>query len=144
MSLLTTPDKRLVAALAATLCLVACASNPAADEQIAVAKESVQRAEQSGAPQAAPNELAAARDKLAQAQKANESHTLPLATQLAEQANVDAQGAEATAIQQRSHKAASDFDASMQTLQQESQRASDNAGSDAQTPPPAPQPQPQS
>ena len=80
------------------------------------------RAEQSGAPQAAPTELAAARDKLAQAEKANASHTLPLATQLAEQANVDAQVAEASALQQRSHKAAADFDASMQTLQQESQR----------------------
>jgi len=119
------PDRKcVVAAMAATVCLMACASNPAADEQIAVAKESVTRAEQSGAPQAAPTELASARDKLAQAEKANASHTLPLATQLAEQANVDAQVAEATALQQRSHKAAMDFDASMQTLQQESQRNS--------------------
>ena len=141
MSLPSTPDMRLMAALAVTLGLAACASNPAADEQIAVAKESVQRAEQSGAPQAAPTELAAARDKLARAQKANEDHK-PLAVQLAEQANVDAQVAEATALQQRSHKAAADFDASMQTLQQESQR-----GSEAETaspPPSQPQPQPQS
>ena len=124
MSLLATTGTCVAAAMAAALCLVACASNPAADGQIAVAKESVARAEQSGAPQAAPTELAAARDKLAQAEKANASHTLPLATQLAEQANVDAQVAEATALQQRSHKAAMDFDASMQTLQQESQRNS--------------------
>ena len=82
------------------------------------------RAEQSGAPQDDPTDLAAARDKLARAEKANDTHTLPLATQLAEQANVDAQVAEATALQQHSHKAAMDFDASMQTLQQESQRNS--------------------
>ena len=44
--------------------------------------------------------------------------------ELAEQANVDAQVAEAMALQQRSHKAAMDFDASMQTLQQESSRSS--------------------
>jgi Domain of unknown function (DUF4398) len=124
MSFLASSGKCVAAAIAATLCVAACASNPAADEQIAVAKESVARAEQSGAPQAAPTELAMARDKLAQAEKANASHTLPLATQLAEQANVDAQVAEATALQQRSHKAAMDFDTSMQTLQQESQRNS--------------------
>jgi len=143
MSLPYIPHQRVVAALAVALFLAACASNPAADEQIAVAKQSIARAEQSGAPQAAPNELAAARDKLAQAQKANESHTLPLATQLAEQANVDAQVAEATALQQRSHKAAADFDASMQTLQQESQRGSDAQDAQMSSPPPAqPQPQP--
>lgn len=142
MSLPSPPDKRLVAALATTLCLVACASNPAADEQIAVAKQSVARAEQAGAPQAAAAELATARDKLTRAEKANDEHDR-LAVQLAEQANVDAQVAEATARQQRSQKAAADFEASMQTLQQESQRASDAQSSDTQTPPPA-QPQPQS
>ena len=125
MSFRINPGKWAVATLGATIFVAACASNPAADEKIAVAKESVTRAEQSGAPQAAPTELASARDKLAQAEKANASHTQPLATNLAEQANVDAQVAEATALQQRSHKAAADFDASMQTLQQESQRNTD-------------------
>src|SRR5450432_3914367 len=118
MSFVPNTGKGVAAVIVAAVCLAACASNPAADEQIAVAKESVARAEQSGAPQAAPTELGTARDKLAQAEKANASHTLPLATQLAEQATVDAQVAEATALQQRSHKAAVDFDTSMQTLQQ--------------------------
>ncbi len=45
-----------------------------ADETIAVAKAAVQRAEQSGAPQAAPVELASARDKLARAEKENADH----------------------------------------------------------------------
>jgi len=111
-----------VAALAAMLSFAAFADNPAADEQIAVAKQSVARAEQAGAPQDAPNELATARDKLAQAEKANTKHDKRLAERLAQQASMDAQVAEATALQQHSHKAAAEFDASMQTLQQESQR----------------------
>src|SRR5580704_12176744 len=100
------------------------ASNPVPDETIAVAKAAVARAEQSGAPQAAPVELAAARDKLARAEKANADRNLPIANQLAEQANIDAQVAEATAQQERSHKAAVDFDASLQALRQESMRSS--------------------
>jgi uncharacterized protein DUF4398 len=115
-----------VAAFAATaMALAACATtNPLADEKIAVAKASVQRAEGSGAPELAPVELAAARDKLARAEQANAAHEAMPATQLAEQANADAQLAEATAQQQRSHKAATEFDASMQALRQESMRSS--------------------
>jgi hypothetical protein len=102
--------------------LAACASTPIPNEKIAVAKASVQRAEQSGAPEFAPVQLAAARDKLTRAEKAAVNHDAQPATMLAEQANVDAQLAEATATQQRSHKAATEFDASMQALRQESMR----------------------
>jgi hypothetical protein len=102
----------------------ACASTPIPNEKIAVAKASVQRAEQSGAPEFAPVELAAARDKLSRAEKAAANRDAQPATMLAEQANVDAQLAEATATQQRSHKAATEFDASMQALRQESMRSS--------------------
>src|SRR5882757_7430119 len=77
--------------------LAACASNPVGGEKIAVAKASLQRAESSGAPEFAPVELAAARDKLARAEKANADRNVQPATVLAEQANVDAQLAEATA-----------------------------------------------
>jgi hypothetical protein len=115
---------RIIALGSMAVCLSAYASNPVADERIAVAKASIQRAEQSGAPQAAPVELAAARDKLARAEKANVDRNLKVATALAEQANIDAQVAEATAQQQRSHKAAMEFDASMQALREESLRSS--------------------
>lgn len=108
---------------AVILGLAACASTPIPNEKIAVAKASVQRAEQSGAPELAPVELAAARDKLSRAEKAAANHDAQPATMLAEQANVDAQLAEATAAQQRSHKAATEFDASMQALRQESMRS---------------------
>ena len=102
--------------------LAACASTPMPNEKIAVARASVQRAEQSGAPELAPVEMATAREKLARAEKAAADREVQPATQLAEQANVDARLAEATAEQQRSQLAAMEFDASMQTLRSESMR----------------------
>jgi hypothetical protein len=115
---------RRAAIAAALLTVAACASTPIPNEKIAVAKASVQRAEQSGAPEFAPVELAAAKEKLSRAEKAAADREAQPATQLAEQANVDAQLAEATAVQQKSHKAATEFDASMQTLRQETMRSS--------------------
>ncbi len=111
----------LFAAMA--LCVAGCASTPIPNEQIAVAKSSVQRAEQSGAPELAPVEMAAARQELAAAEKAATDRDALPATQWAEKANVDAQLAEATAQDQRSHKALMEFDASMQALRQESLRS---------------------
>ena len=108
--------------VAFAIALSACASTPVPNEKLAVAKASVQRAEQSGAPELAPVEMTAARDKLARAEKAAADRNERPATQLAEQAEVDARLAEATAQQQRSHKAAVEFDASMQTLRGESLR----------------------
>ena len=113
---------RRAAVAAAVLGVVGCASTPIPNEKIAVAKDSVQRAEQSGAPEFAPVELAAAKDKLSRAEKAAADREAQPATMLAEQADVDAKLAEATAAQQKSHKAATEFDASMQTLRQESMR----------------------
>jgi hypothetical protein len=113
-------------ALCAAIALSAagCATTPIPNEKIAVAKSSVQRAEQAGAPELAPVEMSAARDKLARAEKAAADHDALPATQLAEQANADAQLAEASAQEQRSHKAAVEFDANLQALRQESLRSS--------------------
>jgi hypothetical protein len=94
-----------------------CVTTPIPNEQIAVAKTSVQSAEQAGAP------VAAARDKLARAEKAAADHDAQPATQLAEQASADAQLAEATAQEQHSRKAAMELDASLQALKQESSRS---------------------
>jgi hypothetical protein len=120
---LSTYKKGAIACAVMTLGMAACASTPIPNEKIAVAKASVQRAEQSGAPELAPVEMAAARDKLARAEKAAADRNAAPATQLAEQANVDAELAEATARQQRSHKAAVEFDTSMQALRSESMRS---------------------
>ena len=104
------------------------AHSPVADETIAVAKSAVERAEQSGAPQAAPVELASARDKLARAEKANAEHKpKPAIIALADQATIDAQVAEARAQKERAAKAAAEFDASMLALRQESNRTSTQA-----------------
>ncbi len=106
-----------VGAVAAMIGAVAgCASSPVPNEKLALAQASVQRAEQAGAPQAAPVEMATARDKLTRAQAAAADHKPIPATQLAEQANIDAQLAEAIAERSKSEKAAAQFDASMQAL----------------------------
>lgn len=106
------------------VCTIAgCASTPVPLEKIAVAKAAVQRAEQSGAPEYAPVELSTARDKLNRAEKAAADHDAEPATLLAEQANIDAQLAEATATEHHSHAAAAEFDASMQALRNESLRS---------------------
>jgi len=110
--------------VASTMCVVAQASNHLADDRIAVAKAAVEHAEQAGAPEAAPVELASARDKLARAEKANAARDLKPAAAWADQANIDAQVAEATAVLARSKKAAVEFDASLQTLRQEAARSS--------------------
>jgi len=117
--------KRMAVALAAgTFCIAAHAANHVADDKIAVAKAAIEHAEQAGAPEAAPVELAAARDKLARAEKANAARDVKPAADWADQANLDAQVAEATAANVRSTKAAAEFDAGLLTLRQEASRAS--------------------
>jgi hypothetical protein len=108
---------------AIALCIAGCASTPVPNEQLAVAKSSVQRAEGSGAPELAPVEMSTARQELASAEKATADGMAQPARQWAEKANVDAQLAEATAQERRSNKAATEFDVSMATLRQETQRS---------------------
>jgi hypothetical protein len=114
--------KYVVLGAAIALSAAGCATTPIPNEKIAVAKSSVQAAEQAGAPELAPVEMAAARDKLARAEMAAANRDAQPATELAEQANADAQLAEATAQEQRSHKAAMELDASLQALRRESSR----------------------
>ncbi len=128
--------KGAAASLAAALALAACAASPVPNEKIAVAQASVQHAEQSGAQQFAPVELSTARDKLQRAEKAAADHDAQPATMLAEQANVDAELAEATAQEHRSQKAEAELQASLQALREQANQSSPTA-----TPPPvAPQP----
>ncbi len=103
--------------------LAACASGPVPLEQLAVAKSSVERAEQAGATELAPVELATARDKLQRAEQAAQNHQGQIATRLADQANVDAQLAEATAREHESQKAETELEASLQALRQEAAHA---------------------
>jgi hypothetical protein len=116
-----------VALAAITLSAAAQASNHVADDKIAVAKSAIEHAEQAGAPESAPVELASARDKLARAEKANGDRDPKPAADWADQANIDAQVAEATASLARSKKAAAEFDAGLQALRQEAERSSQPA-----------------
>lgn len=119
---------RIAVALASlALSVVAQAANHVADDKIAVARAAIEHAEQAGAPEAAPVELASARDKLARAEKANADRDVKPAADWADQANIDAQVAEATASLARSKKAATEFDAGLQTLRQEAARSSQPA-----------------
>lgn len=111
-----------VALGASVLALSACASSPVPYEKIAVAKASVQRAEQNGAPEYAPVELSTARDKLNRAEQAAAHHDAMPASDLAEQADIDAQLAEATAAEKRAQKAATESQANLQALRQEAVR----------------------
>jgi hypothetical protein len=126
------------ACAAVAIGLAACASSPIPNERIAVARQSVARAEQSGAPELAPVELASARDKLQRAEKAAADRDAQPATMLAEQANVDAELAEATAQEHRSHKAEMELEASLSALRQEASRSSPPPP--VIVAPPAPQP----
>src|SRR4029078_7485009 len=74
--------------------IVACASSPMPVDKLAVAKSSVERAEQAQAAQFAQVELSTARSKLAAAQAAADKHDADVAARLADQADVDAQLAE--------------------------------------------------
>jgi hypothetical protein len=126
---INTSTKTAAAALVAIAGLTACVSTPPPNARIAVAQASVQRAEQSDAQEFAPVELSTAREKLQRAEHTAANRDAQPATMLAEQANVDAQLAEATAQEHRSHEAAVQLDASLRALRQESSHA---------TPPPAP------
>lgn len=114
----------VIAAVAISFAFTAQANDQVANDKIAVAQAAIAHAEQAGGPESAPVEMAAARDKLAMAEKANLKHDYKPAADWADQANIDAQVAEATAAQVRSRKAAAEFDASLQTLRQEANRAS--------------------
>ena len=114
--------KYVVLGAAIALIAAGCVTTPIPNEKIAVAKSSVQAAEQAGAPELAPVEMAAARDKLARAEKAAANRDAQPATDLAEQANADAQLAEASAQEKRSQKAAMELDASLQALRREASR----------------------
>ncbi len=109
-----------VIVLAAMAAFAGCASTPPPNDKIAVAQAALSRAEQNGAPEYAPVQLSTARDKLARAQSAQADHKYLPASELAEQANIDAQLAEATADEQKSEKAGAQFDASMQALRRTS------------------------
>lgn len=121
--------------------IVACAATPMPVEKLAVARTSLERAEQAQAAQFAQVELDSARNKYAAAQAAVDQHDAQVAARLADQADIDAQLAESTARAKQQEQLVNEVDASMRDLRNETVRR-DNAGSAPQVPQPATPPQP--
>jgi len=111
--------------------IVACASSPMPVDKLAVAKSSVERAEQAQAAQFAQVELSTARNKLAAAQAAADKHDADVAARLADQADVDAQLAEYTARAKQQQQLVDQMDASLRDLRNEAQRNSGGSHSGA-------------
>jgi septal ring factor EnvC (AmiA/AmiB activator) len=116
--------------------IVACASTPMPVEKLAVAKSSLERAEQAQAAQFAQVELNSARTKYAAAQAAADKNEAEVAARLADQADIDAQLAESTARAKQQEQLVTEMEASMRDLRNETLRR-DNSGAGAQTPQPA-------
>src|SRR3954471_798108 len=123
--------------------IVACASAPMPSDKLAVAKSSVDRAEQAQAAQFAQVELSTARNKLAAAQAAADKHDADVAARLADQADVDAQLAEHTARAKQQQQLVDQMEASLRDLRDEAQRNSggSNSGAGANVPQTAAPPQ---
>ena len=112
---------------------VACASTPMPVEKLAVAKTSIERAEQAQAAQFAQVELNSARNKYAAAQAAADKKDAQVAARLADQADVDAQLAESTARAKQQEQLVEQMEAGLSDLRNEASR---NSGAGAATPQP--------
>lgn len=121
MNLIRSPS-RLAAAAALTAMLAACASTPAPNEQLAVAEAAVAHANTGSTSQNAPAELQTAVAKLAAAREAARMKENARGRQLAEEAVVDAQVAEARAQAVRSRKAAQESQDAARALREELER----------------------
>jgi hypothetical protein len=115
--------------------IVACAATPMPVEKLAIAKTSLERAEQAQAAQFAQVELNSARTKYAAAQAAVDKHEAEVAARLADQADVDAQLAESTARAKQQEQIVTEMDAGLRDLRNETLRH-DNTGAAPQTPQP--------
>lgn len=103
--------------------LAGCAAHvPAPEQQVTLATQSIAQAESSGAVEFAPAELKSARDKLNQADLAMDRKENTLARQLADEAMVDANLAEAKARSAKSQKVVAELKESIRILQQEMSR----------------------
>ena len=122
--------------------IVACASTPMPVEKLAVAKTSIERAEQAQAAQFAQIELNSARNKYAAAQAAVDKKDAAVAARLADQADVDAQLAESTARAKQQEQLVTEMDESLRDLRNEAMRPHNTGTAMPQSPAPMPQQQP--
>jgi uncharacterized protein with von Willebrand factor type A (vWA) domain len=112
----------LATILAAAVLITACASTPAPTEQMALSRAAVSNATSAGGNEYAPIQLKSAVDKMDAAERALNTKDYIRARQLAEQAQVDAQLAEATARSAQAKKAADALQEDSRILRQEIDR----------------------
>ncbi len=110
--------------LAAAIVITGCASIPAPTEQMAVSKIAIGTASGAGGNEFAPLPLKSALEKMDAAERAMADGDYLLARQLAEQAQVDARLAAATARSIKAQKAASALQDDNRVLRQEIDRKS--------------------
>lgn len=106
------------------LLLGACASVPVSTQPLAVAEASVQHASTADTSADAPRELQVATGKLAAAREAEARRDHKRASQLAEQAELDAQVAELHAQTVRAERAAAETQEANRVLEEELSRTS--------------------
>lgn len=102
-----------------TLLLGGCASVPPPKEDLALAENSVQAAEEAGALEHAPLELRRAKQKLEKAEVAMEAEDYRVARRYLEQAHVDAQVAELKARSAKAQIAVQELQKSLRLLREQ-------------------------
>jgi hypothetical protein len=126
-----TPGKPATAVLAAAMLVFAgaCASTPDRPEgELATAEAGIAQAQQSGAAEHSPAELAAAQNKLAEAKSAAERDDMLAARRLAEQAALDAELAVAMTRNQQAVSAVDELNDTIEALREEIARNQSRAG----------------
>jgi hypothetical protein len=108
--------------LSTALLFSACATTPAPTEQMAISRAAVNNATSAGGNEYAPIQLKSAMVKMDAAERAMTEKNYVHARQLAEQAQVDAQLAEATARSAKAQKAADALQEDTRILREEMQR----------------------
>lgn len=108
----------------AAIFMAGCASTPPPLEQMAVSRAEVSNANSAGGNEFAPIQLKSAMEKMDAAERAMAEKNYVLARQLAEQAQVDAQLAGATARSAKAQKAADALQEDSRVLRKEIDRQS--------------------
>ena len=111
--------RKISVTAAAAFFISGCASIPAPTEQLAVSKVAVDSANSAGGNEFAPVQLKSSMEKMDAAEQAMTAEDYVLARRLAEQAQVDAQLAAATARSAKAQKAASALQEDNRVLRQE-------------------------
>ena len=119
-------QRRIVVTAAAAIFMAGCASTPPPTAQMAVSHAAVSNASSAGANEFAPLQIKSAMEKMDGAERAMTDKNYVLARQLAEQAQVEAELAEATARSDKAQKAADALQEDSSVLRQEIDRNNSN------------------